>query len=1054
MRSKKEIPAENKSYSVLFFILSGLLGLVTIWGFWDEMITRRPWKEIQQHFYQYEYEKTNAELENAKQNLPEKPTALQVDEKQLRNLEKEVNTKQVELDEALQERKFEQSKSDAINYKYQHSLHEAHGEHTETVKKWKEKLDEYEKRIEGELTSAVLKAEAEFADVNKALADFYQNSGDPTNALSTYLIAQKYKPEDTEIANGIIAAQEAAASLEADKAQFDSVARLEEKLADVGGIKRNFLGSLLENPFRETRTIVQYYLEEFDYTADRCATCHFAVDKSGYETEAQETFEVEGDGENPVKYQLKHPKVKSGSETIVIDGFDAETDEYELSENGLLTFNDPDVFGEVEISYETDYRGVLQTHPYRDVLLAKHPLERFGCTPCHGGQGHGLTAKSAHALTHAEYWLTPVLGMERVEDEKGKVTERKSKEKKGYMESNCRRCHDGVMKLDFGVDPETNAPKDYAENLTKGMALFEDLGCHGCHAVEGYSALDKIQKVGPSLEKVGSKVQDIAWLENWIKKPEAYLPNTTMPNFFPAEGMSQLVYFKNGGQRNGVVTETETGYIIKADDGTEHRYAKDAVLRIVDEVKSIAVYLAEMNDQTLDTSQSTYSKSESAIKAGEETVKTVGCLTCHKVDDLGSDFAPALDSVGTKVTPTYLRQWIDNPKSYDPDTAMPSLRLSKREIDNVVAYLMNLQKSSPTVVSTSIGEALVDEGEKLVRTYGCFGCHEISGFENESKVGADLGEFGAKLAEELDFGDTTDIKHSWHDWTIGKITNPRRYQTRRIVSRMPVFQKLNDEDNDEDAKAIAVLLKSFQPEKYPLNYIFDHAVEPHRVEKQKQIDAGRRVVKKYNCTGCHEIEGEGGDYRDVIIAHEGLDQITAKQLAPPTLQAEGARVYPDWLFEFLKNPSDIRYGLKVRMPTFDMSDEEATTLVKYFAALDDEPFPYETLEPPMSTLAELRIGKQIFDELKCDSCHPSQGEVIPDGSDKAGRPDLSLAKERLKADWLIDWLKDPQRFQPGTAMPQAWPIVGGQHLPYEDYAGSDAEKQIQLVRDYLISLSR
>ena len=89
------------------------------------------------------------------------------------------------------------------------------------------------------------------------------------------------------------------------------------------------------------------------------------------------------------------------------------------------------------------------------------------------------------------------------------------------------------MKLDFGVDLETNVPVDYAPNLTKGMALFEDLGCHGCHAVEGYSALDKIQKVGPSLEKVGSKVKDIAWLENWIKKPEAYLPNTTMPNFFP-----------------------------------------------------------------------------------------------------------------------------------------------------------------------------------------------------------------------------------------------------------------------------------------------------------------------------------------------------------------------------------------------------------------------------------------------------------------------------------------------------------------------------------------
>jgi mono/diheme cytochrome c family protein len=1045
VKSKKEIPAENKSYSVLFFILSALLGLVTLWGFWDEMITRRPWKEIQQNFYQYEYEKTKAELENAKQNLPEKSTALQVDEKQLRNLEKEVNTKQVALDEAMQERKFEQSKSDAINYKYQHSLHEAHGEHTEIVRKWKEKLDDFEKRIEGELTSAVLKTEAEFADANKALADFYQNSGDPANALSTYLIAQKYKPADTNIANGITTAQEALTSLEAEKAQFESVTRLEGKLADVGGIKRTFLGSLLENPFRETRTIVQYYLEEFDYTADRCATCHFAVDKSGYETSAQETFEVEGDGENLVKHQLKHPKVKVGSETITIDDFDAEADEYELSENGILTFTDPDVFGEVQISYETGYDSVLQTHPHRDVLLAKHPLERFGCTPCHGGQGHGLTAKAAHALTHAEYWLTPVLGMD-------KKTGETSDEKKGYMESNCRRCHDGVMKLDFGIDPETNAPKDYAENLTKGMALFEDLGCHGCHAVEGYSALDKIQKVGPSLKKVGSKVEDIAWLENWIKKPEAYLPNTTMPNFFPADGMSQIVYFKNGGQRNGVVTETDTGYVIKADDGTEYPYAKDDVLRIVDEVKSIAAYLVQMNDPTLDESQDTYSKSESAINAGEETVKTVGCLTCHKIGELGSDFAPVLDSVGAKVTPTYLRQWIDDPKAYDPDTAMPSLRLSNRELDNVVAYLMNLQKPTPTAVSASIGKADVDEGEKLVRTYGCFGCHEISGFENESKVGADLGEFGAKLAEELDFGDTVDIEHSWHDWTIGKITNPRRYQTRRIVSRMPVFQTL--QNNPEEAKAIAVLLKSFQPQKYPLNYIFDHAVEPHRVEKQKQIDAGRRVAKKYNCTGCHEIEGEGGDYRDIIIAHEGLDQITAKQFAPPTLQAEGARVYPDWLFEFLKNPSDIRYGLKVRMPTFGMSDEEATTLVKYFSALDDEPFPYETLEPPMSTSAELRVGKQIFDELQCDSCHPSQGEVIPAGSDKAGRPDLSLAKQRLKADWLIDWMKDPQKFQPGTAMPQAWPLVGGQHMAVDGYADNDAEKQIQLVRDYLISLGR
>ena len=1036
MRSKKEIPAENKSYSALFFILSALLGLVTIWGFWSEMITRRPWKQIQQQFYQYEYEKTEAELANAKLDLPELPTLQEPDPKELQRLTKNVENTQVALDEALQERKFRQSESDAINYKYQHSLHEAKGKHNETVDKWEKKLADFESQIEGELTEAVLAAETTFADANRALGQFYQNNGDPQRALSTYLIALKYNATDTEIIEGIATAQAGLQSLQADKAKYDEVARLEEKLHSVGGIKRTFLGSLLENPFRETRTIVQYYLEDFDYTADRCTTCHFSADRSGYEQSAQEMFEVEGDGENPVVHRLKHASVKLDSESIIIDGFDAEADEYTLEENGTLTFSDVDVFGEVEISYETGYRSVLQTHSHQDVLLAKHPVDRFGCTPCHGGQGQALTAEAAHALTHAEYWLTPVLGLDE-------HTGRTSEETKGYMESNCRRCHDGVMMLDYGVNPETDQPQDYAPHLTKGLALFEDLGCHGCHAVEGYSAIENISKVGPSLAKVGSKIKDTTWLESWIKKPDAYLPNTTMPNFFPADGMTQIVYLKNGGVRTGIVTKTANGIIIKANDGTEYPYPDSYVLRIVDEVKSIAAYLAQMNDADLDGSSATYSETQRAIKAGEETVKTVGCLTCHAVGDLGSDFAPALDSIGTKITPNYLRQWIHDPKAYDPDTSMPSLRLSDREIDNVVAYLMSLQQATPNASGESIGEVDVAEGEALVRTYGCFGCHEIPGFESESKVGADLGEFGAKTPEELDFGDTVGIEHSWTGWTLGKVTNPRRYHTRRIVSRMPVFQI-----NDEDAEAIAVLLKSFQPEKYPISYIHN------RTEKLNQIDAGRRLVKKYNCTGCHQIEGAGGDYIDVIVAHEGLNETNAKQFAPPPLKAEGARVYPDWLFAFLKEPSEIRYGLKVRMPTFKLSDDEATTLVKYFSVLDDEPFPYETLETPTPTRTELQVGKQIFDVLQCISCHPAKGEVIPEGSDKAGRPDLSLAKERLKADWLIDWMKDPQSFQPGTAMPQAWPLVGGQYMPLDGYAGDDAEKQIRLVRDYLISLGR
>ena len=137
MRSNKEIRVEDKSYAALFFILSGLLGFVTLWGFYNETITRRPWKEIQRQFYEYEYQKTKIELEKAKQDLPEIEAPQDIDPKQEKTLKDAIAGLQIKLEEALQERKFDQSESDAINYKYQYALH--HGE-KEKAEKWKEKL--------------------------------------------------------------------------------------------------------------------------------------------------------------------------------------------------------------------------------------------------------------------------------------------------------------------------------------------------------------------------------------------------------------------------------------------------------------------------------------------------------------------------------------------------------------------------------------------------------------------------------------------------------------------------------------------------------------------------------------------------------------------------------------------------------------------------------------------------------------------------------------------------------------------------------------------------
>ena len=59
-----------------------------------------------------------------------------------------------------------------------------------------------------------------------------------------------------------------------------------------------------------------------------------------------------------------------------------------------------------------------------------------------------------------------------------------------------------------------------------------------------------------------------------------------------------------------------------------------------------------------------------------------------------------------------------------------------------------------------------------------------------------------------------------------------------------------------------------------------------------------------------------------------------------------------------------------------------------------------------------------------------------------------MARQRLNPNWIVKWIQDPQKIQPGTKMPSFYP--GG---PDNILAGKD-DRQIEALRDYLISLGR
>jgi len=620
-----------------------------------------------------------------------------------------------------------------------------------------------------------------------------------------------------------------------------------------------------------------------------------------------------------------------------------------------------------------DAPNPYKTHPQRELILGKHPPEKFGCTPCHQGQGPAVNSpEQAHGNVH--HWTEPLLRGEKVE-------------------ASCIKCHANVGLLKG------------ANTIAKGQKLFEELGCPNCHLVDGY---EDVPRVGPYLRLINAKV-DPAWLVRWVTNPHEYRPKTRMPNFLFSQDEAVAV----------------AAYLL---DATKADSAKWLEARPV--------------PTGIDPTNATL------VAHGKELVDSLGCRGCHGIDEgqspalLGQnkDIAPNLGKIAEKTDARWIYYWLKGPRDYSPVSRMPSLRLSDDEARAVTSFLLTLgaKQAMPEVTARLSDPKEIERGKALVRKYGCFGCHDITGMESESRVGAELSTFGSKTLEEMFFGNHTDIPETWDDWTYNKLKSPRTYATERIEQAMPQFDLA-----DADIKALRVFLASRTESKYPAKFLAANDVRGQRTV------AGRRMVARYNCVGCHIIEGEGGAIR---ARYE-----ETPNLAPPILNGEGAKVQPDWLFNFLKQPSPIRPWLKVRMPTFSFSDVEANTLVQYFASVDNIQVPFVHVDENAIPVTMLEAAQKMVtpDYFNCFSCH-QQGDKKPEGPPEGWAPDLSMARHRLNPDWIVRWLHNPQAVQPGTKMPSFYETSadGKASGGPDDILGGDNELQIKALRDYLMVLTK
>jgi cytochrome c2 len=662
------------------------------------------------------------------------------------------------------------------------------------------------------------------------------------------------------------------------------------------------------------------------------------------------------------------------------------------------------------------YPQPFKPHPNLDTYLggsSPHPIDRIGCTVCHEGSGQSVSFRDA---SH-----TPSTEKQKEEWEKKFHWEEPHEWDYPMLpvkmtEASCAKCHRQEIYL----------PK--AANLNVAYATFERAGCYACHKTKGF---ENVRKPGPILTKIDSKLSK-DWVKTWIRNPRAVKQTTWMPRIW---------YNSNSSA------------------------PADAVRNEV-EIAAVADYLFA-NTEAYEPAVKNPPRGDA--KDGEKIVKSIGCQGCHVVGEGSREvagphrtFGQPLENIGNKTTYDWVYNWVRDPKHYNPGTYMPNLRLTDAQAADVATYLMTLKQSGGDAPKATYAQKDVDDtlfdyftgggmtnddakaqlakmdanakqlelGRRAINRYGCFSCHDIKGFEKTQPIGTDLSEEGSKLVTRLDFAFITDIPHtSKIGWFNRKLHDPRAFDKGRVLQPLDKLRMPNFDLSDVEVDRLITAIMSFQRQTQP------PAALPVKTARTDYTVAGRTLVHRRNCVGCHIIEDDGGDF---------LKLVADSSLGPPRLTPEGARVQPDWLYAFLREPIQIRPWLDVRMPTFGLNDASVNGAINYFGAISNNLEPFRTYQ----VVKENAAGKALFEKLQCQKCHVL-GSIPKDQPTANLAPDLRMVHDRLNPDWLMPWLKNPASFLPGTRMTQFWPDYP--KSPYPDLGGN-ADAQMQAVIDHMLSL--
>lgn len=186
------------------------------------------------------------------------------------------------------------------------------------------------------------------------------------------------------------------------------------------------------------------------------------------------------------------------------------------------------------------------------------------------------------------------------------------------------------------------------------------------------------------------------------------------------------------------------------------------------------------------------------------------------------------------------------------------------------------------------------------------------------------------------------------------------------------------------------------------------------IEQAPRLVHGRQLLVKYNCIGCHQLQG-----------------IDRPAMLGPDLTNVGNKVSREWIYKWLKDPrtlTDADGNVTVdgvatdpKMPKFQLTELELRALSAYLSVQHSRRLEAAKISTVIAKTGDAADqGQMHFNQMFCVTCHSIAvergGETKLIGGDIG--PELTKIGSKVKPEWLVAWLRDPQGYLEHTRMPR------------------------------------